>query len=90
MSATPPQTAPYGAWRSPITSALIVAQSISLGEARLDGDQVYWGEGRPQDNGRQTVVRRLTARCTFPTTSRGPKGRIGASIARNVTVRRWR
>ena len=58
MSATPPQTAPYGAWRSPISSALIVAQSISLGEARLDGDQVYWGEGRPQDNGRQTVVRR--------------------------------
>jgi dipeptidyl aminopeptidase/acylaminoacyl peptidase len=59
MSATTPQTAPYGAWQSPITSALIVAQSISLGEARLDGDQVYWGEGRPQDNGRQTVVRRL-------------------------------
>ena len=58
MPATLPQTAPYGAWRSPITSALIVAQSISLGEARLDGDQVYWGEGRPQDNGRQTVVRR--------------------------------
>jgi dipeptidyl aminopeptidase/acylaminoacyl peptidase len=61
MSATPPQTAAFGAWRSPITSALIVAQSISLGEARLDGDQVYWGEGRPQDNGRQTVVRRALA-----------------------------
>ena len=61
MSATPPQTAPYGSWRSPITSALIVAQSVSLGEARLDGDQVYWAEGRPQDNGRQTVVRRPLA-----------------------------
>jgi dipeptidyl aminopeptidase/acylaminoacyl peptidase len=61
MSATPPQTAPYGSWRSPITSALIVAQSIALGEVRLDGDQVYWGEGRPQDNGRQTVVRRPLA-----------------------------
>ena len=61
MSATPPQTAPYGSWRSPITSALIVAQSIALGEVRLDDDQVYWGEGRPQDNGRQTVVRRALA-----------------------------
>jgi dipeptidyl aminopeptidase/acylaminoacyl peptidase len=61
MSATPPQTAPYGSWRSPITSASIVAQSIALGEVRLDGDQVYWGEGRPQDNGRQTVVRRPLA-----------------------------
>jgi dipeptidyl aminopeptidase/acylaminoacyl peptidase len=61
MSATPPRTAPYGSWRSPITSALIVAQSVSLGEARLDGDQVYWAEGRPQENGRQTVVRRPLA-----------------------------
>jgi dipeptidyl aminopeptidase/acylaminoacyl peptidase len=61
MSATPPQTAPYGSWRSPITSALIVAQSIALGEVRLDADQIYWGEGRPQDNGRQTVVRRALA-----------------------------
>src|SRR5438105_401748 len=48
---------PYGAWVSPITSSLIVAQSIALMEGRLDGGDVYWLEGRPQEKGRYVVVR---------------------------------
>src|SRR6201989_3235658 len=52
-----PTIAPYGAWKSPITSALIVAQSISLMEVRFDGDDVYWLEGRPQERGRYVIVR---------------------------------
>jgi hypothetical protein len=36
---------------------LIAAQSISLAEPRLDGEQVYWLEGRPQELGRYVVVR---------------------------------
>src|SRR5262245_4774724 len=51
------KTAPYGAWKSPITSDLIVAQSISLGEVQLDGGSLYWLEGRPQEQGRFVVVR---------------------------------
>src|SRR6476660_4322308 len=51
------KTAPYGSWRSPITSDLIVAQSIGLSETRLDGDRIYWLEGRPQEQGRLVVVR---------------------------------
>jgi dipeptidyl aminopeptidase/acylaminoacyl peptidase len=51
------QIAPYGAWKSPITSSLIVAQVIVLSEARLDGDDVYWLEGRPQERGRNAIVR---------------------------------
>jgi dipeptidyl aminopeptidase/acylaminoacyl peptidase len=47
---------PYGAWKSPITSSLIVAQSIALLEVRLDGDEIYWLEGRPQERGRYVVV----------------------------------
>lgn len=35
-----PQTAPYGSWSSPITSDMIVASSIGLGEIQLDGDDV--------------------------------------------------
>ncbi len=52
-----PKTAPYGSWKSPVTSELIVAQSISLSEARLDGGNIYWLEGRPQEQGRHVIVR---------------------------------
>ena len=41
------QTAPYGSWASPITSDLIVAQSVGLSEIRLDGPDIYWLESRP-------------------------------------------
>ena len=49
--------APYGSWKSPITSDLIVAGSIRLGEIRLDGGAVYWSEMRPMEAGRNVVVR---------------------------------
>jgi dipeptidyl aminopeptidase/acylaminoacyl peptidase len=49
-------SAPYGTWKSPITSDLIVAQSIGLSEVRLDGGEVYWLERRPQEAGRGVVV----------------------------------
>jgi len=52
-----PKTASYGSWKSPLTSDLIAAQSISLSEPRLDGEQVYWLEGRPKELGRYVVVR---------------------------------
>ena len=52
-----PKTAPFGSWKSPITSDLIVGQSITLSEPRLDGEQVYWLEGRPLELGRLVVVR---------------------------------
>jgi dipeptidyl aminopeptidase/acylaminoacyl peptidase len=54
---SPAKIAPYGAWKSPITSDLIIAQSIALSEVRLDGGDVYWLEGRPQEQGRYVVVR---------------------------------
>jgi hypothetical protein len=57
MSSASTKTAPYGAWKSPITSDLIVAQSITLSELCLDGGHIYWLEGRPQEQGRYVVVR---------------------------------
>jgi hypothetical protein len=53
-----PQIAAYGSWSSPITSDMIVASSIGLGEILLDGANVYWLEGRPQEGGRLVLVRR--------------------------------
>ena len=57
MSSPSTKTAPYGSWKSPITSDLIVAQCITLSELCLDGGHVYWLEGRPQEQGRYVVVR---------------------------------
>ncbi len=51
------KTSPYGAWKSPITSDLIVAQTTMLSDVRIDGDQFYWLEGRPQEQGRNVIVR---------------------------------
>jgi dipeptidyl aminopeptidase/acylaminoacyl peptidase len=49
--------APYGSWKSPITSNLIVAGTIGLGEIALDGEDVYWIESRPSEGGRSVIVR---------------------------------
>ena len=54
----PPTTSPYGSWASPITTDLIVAESVGLGQIALDGDDVYWVELRPLEAGRQVVVKR--------------------------------
>jgi dipeptidyl aminopeptidase/acylaminoacyl peptidase len=54
--------APYGSWRSPITSDAIVARSIGLSEPRYDGSGPYWLEHRPGsqsgDRARVVIVRR--------------------------------
>ncbi len=47
----------YGSWPSPITIEMAVASALSLREVRLDGDDVYWTEGRPDEGGRQVIVR---------------------------------
>ena len=43
------RVAPYGSWKSPITSELIVKGSIGLGQVAVDGEEVYWIEVRPQE-----------------------------------------
>jgi dipeptidyl aminopeptidase/acylaminoacyl peptidase len=55
------RVAPYGSWKSPITSDLIVKGSIGLGQIALDGDDTYWIEVRPQEGGRSCIVRRSAA-----------------------------
>jgi dipeptidyl aminopeptidase/acylaminoacyl peptidase len=51
------RTAPYGSWESPITSEAIVRGSIRLDQVEMDGDDIYWIEGRPQEAGRRVIVR---------------------------------
>lgn len=53
-----PKTAPYGSWKSPITSDLIVSGSVGLSQSTLVGSDIYWVEMRPSEGGRQVIVRR--------------------------------
>jgi len=56
MAPIRPQTAPYGSWKSPITSNRIAEQSIGLAEPLVDGADIYWLEQRPKEN-RSAIVR---------------------------------
>ena len=57
--------APYGSWKSPITSDLIAHRTMGTGNPvsclrmiTLDGDDVYWLELRPGEGGRYVIARR--------------------------------
>ncbi len=68
-------TTPYGSWKSPVTTDLIVSEAVRLGLVALDGDDVYWIEGRPSEGGRNVIVRRspdgtLTDRTPAPFNAR--------------------
>lgn len=53
-----PQVAPYGTWKSPITSDLIVSDVVKLAEPVIDGHEIYWTELRPKEGGRIVLVKR--------------------------------
>ncbi|PWT80925.1 MAG: peptidase [Blastocatellia bacterium] len=50
--------APYGTWTSPVTAQTVAAGALRLGGVSLDGENIYWIEGRPDEGGRNVVVRR--------------------------------
>ena len=51
-----PQLAEYGFWKSPITSELIVREAVRLGGTYIEGDDIYWVEGRPAERGRYVLM----------------------------------
>ena len=54
---TAKQKKPYGAWKSPVTAALILESGVGLAEITLFGDAVYWLEMRPRERGRCVIMR---------------------------------
>ncbi len=50
-------TAPYGSWKSPITSDLIVAKTVFPSRIRTDNGVIYWVETRPEEKGRSVIIR---------------------------------
>jgi dipeptidyl aminopeptidase/acylaminoacyl peptidase len=53
-----PRVSPYGSWKSPITSDLIVSGFVGLSQPLIDGPDIYWIEMRPTEGGRGVVVKR--------------------------------
>ncbi|HEY3522977.1 MAG TPA: prolyl oligopeptidase family serine peptidase [Candidatus Limnocylindrales bacterium] len=55
---TEAEVRPYGAWESPFGLELLTAGVVRITEPTVDGERIWWLEGRPSDGGRQTLVRR--------------------------------
>ncbi len=51
---------PFGAWESPITTDLMVSNTVGLGEIQLQNGNLYWIEMRPEEKGRYVVVQLQT------------------------------
>jgi len=51
------KTLPYGSWPSPISAASVVAGGRGLGSLSFDGGYLYWLESRPEEGGRNTLMR---------------------------------
>jgi dipeptidyl aminopeptidase/acylaminoacyl peptidase len=52
-----PNRAPFGSWKSPVTTQLIVGETIRLGQPAIGPGGIFWTEGRPQEKGRTVLVR---------------------------------
>ncbi|MFA9461089.1 S9 family peptidase [Thiohalorhabdus sp. Cl-TMA] len=50
-------TAPYGTWTSPVTPDRVAASSRTLLEVFRDRGSIYWLERRPEEGGRNALVR---------------------------------
>jgi dipeptidyl aminopeptidase/acylaminoacyl peptidase len=51
------RTLPYGTWPSPISPELAARASSRIGMVQAAGEAIYWSETRPEEQGRQAIVR---------------------------------
>ena len=65
----------YGTWASPLSAAAVAAGGLRLGAVALDGEDIYWLEGRPSEGGRYALVKRT------------PDGTITDVTPRDMNVR---
>ncbi len=55
--ASGPRIAPYGSWQSPIATAMLTTGALRFDELDVDGDDLYWVESRPDEQGRYAAMR---------------------------------
>ena len=58
MAESRKQIVPYGSWPSPLSAARVTTGGLRLDQIQLDGDDVYWLEGRASEGGRNVIVKR--------------------------------
>ncbi|HEX4864509.1 MAG TPA: hypothetical protein VFV02_10575, partial [Acidimicrobiales bacterium] len=51
------EVAPYGTWTSPVTPERLVEAVVRLGQLQIHEDGLYWIESRPNEGGRDVIVR---------------------------------
>ena len=51
------QSKAFGSWKSPITADMISKGVVSFKDLVVDGDDIYWVESRPKEEGRYVVMR---------------------------------
>ena len=49
--------APYGSWDSPLAAELLTAGALRFDELDVDGEDLYWVESRPDEQGRYAAMR---------------------------------
>ncbi len=54
----PKIVAPYGSWASPFPIERLTDRVVFLAEPKAAGGVTWWLEGRPDEGGRQALVRR--------------------------------
>ncbi|MDO5720093.1 MAG: S9 family peptidase [Actinomycetaceae bacterium] len=52
------ETRDFGVWDSPISTDDITARTVTLSQVRVDGSSTMWVEGRPNQGGRNVLLRR--------------------------------
>ena len=70
-----PRTAPYGSWGSPITAEVLTRGGIDFRYLTASEGTLYWVEGRPNEDGRDVLVRRTA------------DGRIADAVPREFNTR---
>ncbi|WP_197648393.1 alpha/beta hydrolase family protein [Sulfobacillus thermosulfidooxidans] len=47
----------YGSWSSPVSTDMLTQDTVSFDQLQWGGDMLYWIETRPQEEGRNVIVR---------------------------------
>ena len=59
LGATQKIPLPYGAWPSPLSTDLVLASAIALGDNYVGPKALVWTEQRPEQGGRNALVSRI-------------------------------